>query len=135
MKKVIFMVFLILVAFNFMYAGQPKLKEAKIEPQSVTSGEKAKISVAFTGSKKDIKEVYFVVREYVDEAPLYSLAPDATSKDNLWILEETVPYDAPVGEMHLDITAVDKDGKKIVTKGLDKEALGTTASLKLDVKY
>jgi hypothetical protein len=135
MKNFIIVTVLLLMSVGFLFADQPKLKEAKLEPAVLESGDKIKVSVEFTGSKDDIKEVTILVREYVDEAPQYSLAPDAASKKNVWILEETVPYDAPIGIIHLDITAIDKDGKKIVTKDLSEATLGSTATLKLEVKY
>jgi hypothetical protein len=135
MRKFFVVVMVVLFSVSLVLAAQPKLKTIKVEPQTVTTGEKAKMTVEFTGSKEDIKEVYFEVREYIYEAPRYTLAPDAASKGNVWILEQTVPYDAPSGEMHLDITAVDKDGNKIVTKDLDQQAVGTTGTVKIEIKY
>ncbi len=113
-------------------AAQPKLVEAKIAPEKAAVGDKVSITVEFSGKAKDLKQVYLTVREYPYDGPTIVLKP-VEGKKNVWSAEETVPYDAPAETFNLDITAVDKEGKEIVTKGFENNYTGKAGSVKLQV--
>ena len=47
-----------------MFAAQPKLVKAWVEPEEAAFGDSINLYVGFSGSAKDLKEVYLTVREY-----------------------------------------------------------------------
>ena len=135
MKKLFALVLVLFLMGSLAYAGQPKLKEAKIEPSVASTGDSVKITVEFTGKKKDIKSVTLLVREYPYEGPRIELQPDPESKKNVWVATGVVPWDAPAETFHLDISAIDKNGKEIVTKGFENITTGRTGTIIFKVKY
>lgn len=118
----------------FVIAKQPTLKVAKIEPEVAAPGDTIKITVEFSGAVKDIKEVSFIVREYPYDYPRQYLKSVTEGKKNIWMLLGPVPWEAPYETFHLDITAKDKDGKEIVTKGLEQQSTGRTATIKFTIQ-
>jgi len=104
MKKLLMLAFL--PAFTLMCAsgGKPILKSASIEPTVVRHGDSLRVTVEFTGAREDIKEVSFIVREYPYDSPRRYLKPDPNTKKNIWVLEDVLPYEAPVQSYHLDFT-------------------------------
>ena len=117
-----------------LHAGQPKLKSAKVEPSMAARGDSLLLTVEFTGKTKDLKEVSLIVREYPHDFPRRYLQPIKKSKKNLWTLIEVVPYDAPAMSFHLDLTALDKNGKEIVTEGFEEQTSGRTGTIEFEVK-
>ncbi|OVE79698.1 hypothetical protein BVY01_01875 [bacterium I07] len=115
-------------------AGQPKVVKAEINPAVAEPGETVVMMVEFTGKAKDIKEVSFVIREYLYDQPRRYLSPKKDSKKNIWVLEETIPYDAPYDIFSLDVRGLDSKGKEIVSKGLEDNETGRTATTKLEIK-
>ena len=113
-------------------AAQPKLVDAKITPEKASVGDKVTVTVEFSGKAKDLKQVYLTVREYPYDGPTIVLKP-VEGKKNVWTAEETVPYEAPAETFNLDITAVDKKGKEIVTEGFEDNYTGKAGSVKLQV--
>lgn len=134
MKKQFLFTLSILFVAGIALADQPKVKVAKIEPAVATVGDTVKMVVEFTGKQKDLKEVSFIVREFQYETPRYYLKADKNSKKNRWILMQPIPYEAPSQVYHLDLRALDKDGKEIVTKGYEKQVTGKAGSVKLEIK-
>ena len=135
MRNVLFIALALLLATSFVFAGQPTLVDAKIEPTSASAGDSVKIAVEFTGKTADIKKVFLTVREYPDEGPtIYLKACEETDK-NVWKMAQRVPWDAPAETFHLDITAVDKDGKEIVTEGYESNYTGKAGSVILKVTW
>jgi len=135
MKKLFIIAVLILCVPLIVSAKQPKLKSATIKPEVAATGDTVKITVEFTGKAKNIKEVSFIVREYPYDYPRTYLTHDKKSKKNIWILEGPVPWDAYAQSYHLDLRALDKKGKEIVSEGLEKQSTGRTGTIELKVKY
>lgn len=135
MKKVIIFVLLMLfVLVHLSFAGQPKLKKAVIKPTEASIGDTIKVVVEFTGVHKDIREVYLTVREYQYDYPRIPLMADTTCKKNIWAMKGPIPNEAPPELFHLDITAIDKEGKEIVTKGFEQSYTGKAGTIELKVK-
>jgi len=135
MKKLIIIAVLIMCIPLVVSAKQPKLKSATIEPKVAATGDTVIIAIEFTGKVKDVKEVSFIVREYPYDFPRTYLTPVKKSKKNIWKLVGPVPWDAYAQSYHLDLRALDKKGKEIVTKGLEKQSTGRTGTIELKVKY
>lgn len=135
MRNILLIAVALLVATSFLFAEQPKLVDAKIEPTTASAGDSVKIVVEFTGKKDDLKKVFLTVREYPDEGPTIYLKPCEDCKKNVWEMAQRVPWDAPAETFHLDITAVDKDGKEVVTKGFENNYTGKAGSVTLKVTW
>ena len=135
MKKLILVAVLIMCIPLVLSAKQPKLKSATIEPKIAATGDTVAVVVEFTGKAKDIKEVSFIVREYPYDYPRTYFTHDKKEKKNIWQLVGPVPWDAYAQSYHLDVRALDKKGKEIVTKGLEKQSTGRTATIEFKVKY
>jgi len=135
MKKLFIVAVLIFCLPLVVAAKQPKLKSATIEPKVTATGDTVKITVEFTGKVKDVKEVSFIVREYPYDYPRTYLTPLKDKKKNIWVLEGPVPWDAYAQTYHLDLRALDKKGKEIVSKGCEKQTTGRTGTIEFKVKY
>lgn len=135
MKNVLFITLALLVATSFVFAAQPTFVDAKIEPTTASAGDSIKIAVEFTGKTAEIKKVFLTVREYPDEGPTIYLKACDTCKKNVWKMAQRVPWDAPAETFHLDITAIDKDGKEIVSKGFENNYTGKAGSVTLKVTW
>lgn len=116
------------------WAGQPALVEAKITPETAAIGDTVTVSVEFTGAAADLEKVYLRVREYPYDGPTIYLKPVEGEK-NVWTAEETVPYDAPAEVFNLDITAVDSEGKELITEGFEGNYYGKAGSVQVEVTY
>ncbi len=132
--------FMILALALFLLAGtgyskQLVLKKAVIEPAAAAPGDSVKIIAEFSGKQKDIRGVTLITREYPYDGPTIHLQPYKDKKKNIWFFKGAVPYDAPNEIFHLDITAIDKKGKEIITKGLENQSTGHTGTIKFEVKY
>lgn len=123
---------LLCILVSISFAAQPELKEAKIDPAVATVGDSVTVSVEFTGTSKDLKEVYLTVREEPYE---YPRIPLKNTEKNIWSMSQEIPYDAYSGTFHLDINAIDKNGKEIVTKGFEKSTTGKAGTIELKIKY
>jgi hypothetical protein len=134
MKRTILAMLILLCFAVAIYAGQPKLVKAEIKPAVAEPGETVKMTIELTGKANDLKEVSFVIREYLYDQPRRYLSPLKDSKKNVWVLEETVPYDAPYDIFHLDVRALDKKGKEVVSEGLEDNETGRTAAVKFEIK-
>jgi len=135
MKKVLVVLSLLLLIATTVFAKQPKLKEATMIPQVAAPGDSVTVTVEFTGKHRDIQKVFLTVREHPYDAPQFSLLPDKSQKkNNTWILKTIVPWDAPSESVNLDITAIDKKGKEIVTKGLENQTTGKAGSVAFEIK-
>ena len=132
MKKSAF-ILVALLLLTSLVAAKPELVQASISPEKASVGDKVKVSVEFTGKKADLKQVYLTVREYPYDGPTIVLKPIEGGKKNIWVAEQNVPYDAPAETFNLDITAVDKKGNEIVTKGFEDNSFGKAGSVKLVV--
>ena len=135
MKNLLLITLVILVASSFVAAAQPTLVEAKIDPTTASAGDSIKAYIEFTGDKDSIKKIFLTVREYPDEGPTIYLEKCDDCSKNVWKMAQRVPWDAPAETFHLDITAVDKDGKEIVTKGYESNYTGKAGSVTLKVTW
>ena len=64
MKKALSFLVALFVMTQLSFAAQPKFVKSWTEPEEVGSGKTVTATVEFTGSQKDLKEVYLTVREY-----------------------------------------------------------------------
>jgi len=110
MKKILIMTLVLLMGVTIIYAKQPEVKSAKLEPVAAAPGDNVKLTVELTGKPEEIKEVSLIVREYPYDVPRRYLSPLKDAKLNIWVLESEIPYDAPYETVNLDITVKDKDG-------------------------
>ncbi|MBN1998738.1 hypothetical protein JW935_14360 [candidate division KSB1 bacterium] len=134
MKKIIPVAFVLLFLKHLCFAGDIVLKEAKIEPSVISTGDTVRVSILFSGTVNDLKEVYLTVREYTEEYPWIPLEPDTTSAENFWSETGIIPDDASGLSFHLDINAVDKDGEEIVTQGFEDSATGKAGTIEVYVQ-
>ena len=88
----------------------------------------------FTGESKDMDKVYLTVREYPYDGPIIVLKP-VEGSDNVWAVEDTVPYDAPAETFNLEITALGNDGNEIVTPGSENNRFGKAGTVTIEVTY
>ena len=135
MKKTAILALVSLIALSSQAtAGQPEFVEATITPDVAAIGDTVSVTVEFTGEAEDMEKVYLTVREYPYDGPIIPLRPVGGDK-NVWAVEDTVPYDAPAETFNLDITALDKEGKEIVTPGFEDNRYGKAGSVKIEVTY
>ncbi len=134
MKKILIMTLVLLMGVTIVYAKQPEVKSAKLEPVAAAPGDNVKLTVELTGKPEEIKEVSLIVREYPYDFPRQYLTPPKDAKLNAWILEAEIPYDAPYETVNLDITVKDKEGKVIIPEVLKKEGKTYSASVKLTIQ-
>lgn len=116
------------------YAGQPKIKKTILEPEEAAAGDSIRLTIQFTGKHEDLKEVYLTVREYPYEYSKILLQP-VEGKKNTWVVEETIPYEAPTGTYHLDVNAIDKDGNEIIEKGFENNSTGKAGTVILKITW
>ena len=115
-------------------SSQPQFMKASIEPELAAPGATTSVSVEFSGTQAEMKQVYLTVREYPYDFPMIELLPDNTNSANLWSLDMPIPYEAYPGEYHLDINAYLKDGKEIITEGFEDNTTGKAGTILLKVK-
>ena len=128
-------IFLLLFTASVTFAGQPKLVQATITPDTVSIGDSVTVEVRFTGKISDLDKVYLVVRGYEYDTQPFYLQPCESSDQNVWTAKEPVPYNASAEVYHLDINAIDKNGKEIVTEAYKDNSSGKAGSIKLTVTY
>lgn len=115
-------------------ASQPKLMKATVEPEEASPGDLLTMSVQFSGTSDDLQAVFLTVREYPSEYPRIELYPTGTSAENLWSEDAEVPWEATPGTYHLDVNAIDKKGKEIVTKGFEDNWAGKAGTIVVKIK-
>ncbi|RLD09303.1 hypothetical protein DRI50_12370 [candidate division KSB1 bacterium] len=135
MKKVVLTLTALFLIASLAMAGQPKLVKATITPNKAAIGEKVQVEVEFSGKQSALKQVYLVVRGYEYDTDAIVLKPVEGSKKNVWTSEQVIPYEAPAETFHLDINAIDKKGKEIITKGFENNSTGKAGSIELTVTY
>jgi len=132
MKKLI--VVLVMLCTSFTFAAKPKFVKAEIQPAAAKPGDAVKLVVEFSGNAQKIEKLKITVREYAyDTDPFYLEEPDQENP-NIWSLETEVPYDAPSGTIHLEIKAMDKKGREIVTKEYKNQTWGRTGLVKFTIQ-
>lgn len=135
MKKLALTLTALFLVSSLALAGQPKLVKATISPEKASIGDSVKVEVEFTGKKADLKQVYLVVRGYEYDTDAIVLKACDESKKNLWVAKSVIPYEAPAEVFNLDVNAIDKGGKEIITKGFENNSSGKAGSVKLTVTY
>jgi len=135
MKRILFSLTALLLITGMAMAKQPKLVKATITPNKAAIGEKVTVEVEFTGKASDLKQVYLVVRGYEYDTDAIVLQPLEGSKKNVWVADQVIPYEAPAETFNLDINAIDKKGKEIVTKGFENNSTGKAGTIELTVTY
>lgn len=134
MSKAILLVLTLAMSILVSCAGQPKLVKAYVEPEQASPGDLIKMYVQFTGSSQDLKEVYLTVREYPSEYPRIELYSSPDDGQNLWSEDGEIPWEASPGSYHLDINAINKDGKEIISEGFEENWAGKAGTIVLQVK-
>ena len=122
-------VFLILTVFMLNSCGGGKLaiKKAEAIPPDPSAGSSLTLRVIIDGPLDAVSKVVGTVREYTDfmvELRDNGEQGDEKAGDNIWTRQITVPWEADPGTYHLDISVYDKNGKEIVTKGLEAQTTG-----------
>lgn len=135
MKKVALTLSALFLIASLAMAGQPKLVKASITPTKAAIGDSVKVKVEFTGKQSALKQVYLVVRGYEYDTDAIVLKPQAGTKKSIWVADQIIPYEAPAETFHLDVNAIDKKGKEIVTKGFENNSTGKAGSVELTVTY
>ncbi|MDZ7722251.1 MAG: hypothetical protein U5R06_05330 [candidate division KSB1 bacterium] len=126
---------LLLFTSVFAFAGQPELVQATTTPDTVSIGDSVTVAVEFTGKPSDLDKVYLVVRGHEYDTQPFYLQPRESLDQNVWTAREPVPYNASAAVYHLDINAIDKGGKEIVTEGYKDNVSGKAGSIDLTVTY
>lgn len=134
MKNHQMILFISLCLIGASLAGQPTLISAKIEPTEASPGDSVKVQIEFSGKVKDIQSVTITVREYPYDAPRFELSPSPIKDKSIWTLKTLVPWDAPMQDFNLDISAIAKNGKEIVSKKLENNSTGKTGTIPFSVK-
>jgi len=137
MNKTLFYSILFIVALVLGCAGQIAVKQTIAEPSEVAPGEDIKIHVVLKGSKDKTGNVVVTVREYPEI--LISLNDngdngDEKAGDNIWSFKFPIPWDAPAGIYHLDISVQDKDGNEIITKGFEQQSTGRSGTIEVTIE-
>ena len=135
MKKIVLTLTALFLIASLAMAGQPKLVKATITPAKAAIGDSVKVQVEFTGKQSALKQVYLVVRGYEYDTDAIVLKPAADTKKNIWIADQIIPYEAPAEVFHLDVNAIDKKGKEVVTKGFENSSTGKAGTVELTVTY
>ena len=135
MKKLLILSIAVFLLTSAGFSKQPVLKKAVIEPAAAAPGDSIKITAEFSGKQKDIRGITIIAREYPYDGPTIHLQPCKDKKENVWFFKGAVPYDAPNEIFHLDITAIDKKGKEIISKGFENQSTGHAGTIKFEVKY
>lgn len=94
----------------------PKLIEPAIVPAELKAGETAVITVRVADRHNIVRRVEGVVRE--DPTVKLKLrddgkAPDEKEGDGIWTLQVDAPFQAPVGQFNVDLTAYRADGTPV----------------------
>jgi len=125
---------LVLLLIVTVVQAKVKLVEAKIDPAAAGPGETVNVTVEFSGKAKNVSKVLMVPREYAYEIdqPFYLQAD--SSGANIWRLEGPVPYEAPMGEVNLEIKAYDAKDNEIVIKEFEEQTHGKAGLIKFEIK-
>jgi hypothetical protein len=114
--------------------AEVQLVQAKIEPSVAAAGEKVNAVVEFSGIT-DIQQVLIIPREHAyDLDEPFALQKADSTKNEVWVLETTVPYEATSEEIHLEIKAVDKNSNEIVIKEFAEQEFGKAGLIKFEIK-
>ncbi len=134
MNKLVWSSMLVCLLLGAAGAAQPVLLTTKIQPAVAAPGDTVSILIEFTGKAEQIRDVIVTVREYPNDAPRFQLKANSKDGKNIWRHKTVVPWDAPSQEFHLDISATDKDGKEIVSKGFEDNYTGRTGTIAFRVQ-
>ncbi len=118
--------------------GQPKLREAMIEPAQLQPGDTALITVEIKDPHDVVNRVEAVVREdrrialklHDDGVP-----PDKKANDNVWTLPVDVPFQAPPGNFTLDFTAYRSDGRPVEIRNEAGDKVPLSGSFEMAIQY
>ena len=111
-----------------------KLVSAVIQPTAAAAGDEVTVTVEFSGKAKNISQVLLIPREYAYEIDQpFELQLDGSGK-NVWMLKGPIPWDAPSGEVKLEIKALDAKGKEIVIKDYEDQVHGKAGVIAFEVK-
>lgn len=118
--------------------GQPAIENAYIMPGDLQPGDTAVITVEIKDKFDIVKRVEGVVKEdrtITFEFQDNGVPPDEKAGDGIWTIQVDVPFNAPPGEFHFEVTAYDGDGNVIVVEDKEGEAAPLTTSFKLEIQY
>lgn len=137
MRKFSFFSLLIMITLIVSCAGQLAVEKIWLEPTEVAPGDPAKIFVVLKGSTDKVSKIIATVREAPDM--FFSLNDsgrdgDEKAGDNIWSYQVVVPWGAGAGTYHLDFSVYDKEGNELVTKGMEQQRTGRSASVEVIVK-
>ena len=118
-------------------AGSLAVRDAAIQPDALSVGQEALLTVTFTRKADQIASVVAYVREAQEMT--FGLVNDGTygdetAGDDTWSLSVPVPPDAPAGTYHLDILAKDADGQTVFRQDALDDTSYYSASVALVVR-
>lgn len=133
MKKIIVLFGVTFLAIFTSFAAEPEIKEIKLDKEEYKPGEEISISIEFTGKATEIQSVELFSREYRYDAPKMMMQHLGDGK-NIWALKADLPYDAPLGTYNIEIKALNKNGKEIVSDECENCSYGKTGVFQFKVK-
>lgn len=140
MRKGIFAVlplFLALYLMSCAGSSQLAVADATATPKPVAPGKNVTLHVTVKGPTKNVDRVETTVREYPDfRGQLTNDGQNGDTKagDNVWSTSFQVPYDAPAGTYHVDVSVYDTNGNEVVTKALENQWTGKSATIEVVVQ-
>ena len=130
MKK-LFLITFFLGFTTFTMGNNPEIKDISLSKETYSPGDSITISVEFTGDASAVSSVELFSREYYYDAP--ELKMQQMEDKNVWLLKGNVPYDTPPGTHHLEIKALNKNGKEIVDQ-CNECSYGKTGVIELKIE-
>jgi len=118
--------------------GQPSMGVAEIMPRDLKPGDTAVITVQIEDKFHIVHRVEGVVREdrtitfkFEDDG----VAPDDKAGDGIWTIQVDVPFNAPPGDFHFEVSGYDINGKVLVVEDKKGEAAPLSTSFQLVIEY
>jgi len=137
MKNVLLSVFFLFFAIFLGCSSAISVTNTSIKPSTVDPGDNTLIIVELKGSITKVANVTATVREYPElTIPLNDNGESGDKKagDNTWTFEMPVPWEAPAGTYHFDISVYDVSGNEVITKGFEQQTTGRSGSMELTIK-
>ncbi|HKJ68837.1 MAG TPA: hypothetical protein VKA68_12835 [bacterium] len=118
-------------------AGKLSVDNAYAEPQPVSPGNELSLYVVLNGPSQNVDRVETTVREYTDfrgQLQNNGEGADKATGDNIWSSSFEIPWDAPSGTYHIDVSVYDKDGNELVTEELANQWTGKSATIEVKIQ-
>ncbi len=117
--------------------GKLSVENAYAEPQPVGPGNDLSLYVVVNGPAENVDRVETTVREYTEfrgQLQNNGEGADKVAGDNIWSSSFEVPWDAPSGTYHIDVSVYDKQGNELVTEELANQWTGKSATIEVKIQ-